>query len=163
MSAINNSNKILVSEKPIYTDYQPINTNEICFIIKQNEDKDKVKFNKKNYTSYIEKNNEHEFIPVIFLNRTLDKPDEDGRGGTELFTVQRLDKNNEEMTFEQNKYYFKVNSKNVNSRNNGLIRKKSKKTKKYSLKNLFKMINPLRAVGQNWHRKSSRSAGNVDH
>jgi hypothetical protein len=67
------------------------------------------------------------------------------------------------MTFEQNDYYFKVNSKNVNSRNNGLIRKKSKKTQKYSLKNLFKMINPLRAVGQSRHRKSSRSAGNADH
>ena len=102
---LDNSTGIEVCEKPIYT----IENGEKCFII--GSDKVKVNFNPDNFKLYIEKSNEHEFIPVIFLNRTLDKLDEDGRGGTEFFTVQRLDENNEHnepMTFNQYKYYFKI-------------------------------------------------------
>jgi hypothetical protein len=75
MSAINNSNKILVSEKPIYTDYKSFEKGDKCFIIEF----DKVKLNTNNYRSYTEKNNEDKFIPVMFLNRILHKRDEDGR------------------------------------------------------------------------------------
>ena len=100
---LDNSTGIEVCEKP-NRDYKSFEKGEKCFIIEF----DKVKLNTNNYRSYTEKNNEDKFIPVIFLNRILHKRDEDGRGYSELFTVQRLDKNNEEMTFNESKYYFKI-------------------------------------------------------
>jgi len=123
---------IIVSEKPSYDDYSPIQPGSVCSIIK----KIHTIFNSKNFKTYIKSGEENNIINVVFQNTEKDtsgnqKP---GERKPSKYTVLLKDK---PLVFDEYEYMFIEKQKPIQGGGTNKHKKhiKARKTKKHYKRN----------------------------